>query len=387
MEFYGEFLWTAVVSILLVLLIGKLAALGGVEGDLGSDAPADAAVLPEDIGLLPAAIAGGGGVYVEERRERLGEGGGLGIEKVDVGCGGEANLGSEGMEASEVEEEGEISERERSLQDILEKAEEGRTGEFDQEKENTMEETTVKEEIGKTDALLVQEEEGFSKDEVNVEKVAELDEGEMVKEEEKRGSEEKGGTLLYGEDEWEGIEKSELEKLFGVAVAYVDSKDGKEAVSTLSSHTQMQLYGLQKVATEGPCYNLQPMALKVAARSKWSAWQRLGSMEPEVAMEQYINLLSESIPGWRGEKPGDEAKHDDGNDSPIAVVFGKRAPDSSSFSFYQPNSLTESLSEDSSCTQGDSVSGGPKPLKQGLTKTFLFNLLSPTRVTFASFYI
>lgn len=25
-------------------------------------------------------------------------------------------------------------------------------------------------------------------------------------------------------------------------------------------------------------------------------------MIPEVAMEQYINLLSEKIPGWRGEK-------------------------------------------------------------------------------------
>ncbi|XP_008808635.2 acyl-CoA-binding domain-containing protein 3-like [Phoenix dactylifera] len=386
MEFYEEFLLTAVVSILLVLLIGKLAAHGGLRGDLGSDAPADAAALPEDIGLHPAAIAGGGEVFVEERRERLREGGGLGIEKVDVGCGGEADLGSEGMEAGEVEEEGEILERERSSEDILEKAEEVRTGEFDQE-ENTMEETTVKEEIGKTGAVLVKEEEGFSKDEVNLEKLAGLDEGKMVKEEEKRGIEEKGETLLYGEDEWEGIEKSELEKLFGAAVAYVDGKDGKEAVSRLSTDTQMQLYGLQKVATEGPCYELQPMALKVAARSKWSAWQRLGSMEPEVAMEQYINLLSESMPGWRGEKPGDEAKHNDGNDSPIAVVSGKGTPDSSSLSFYQPNSLTESLSEDSSCTQGDSVSGGPKPLKQGLTKTFLFNMLSPTRVTFASFYL
>lgn len=28
------------------------------------------------------------------------------------------------------------------------------------------------------------------------------------------------------------------------------------------------------------------------------AWQKVGNMNPEVAMEQYINLLSESIPGW-----------------------------------------------------------------------------------------
>ncbi|EHA8591342.1 hypothetical protein COCNU_scaffold044891G000020 [Cocos nucifera] len=104
-------------------------------------------------------------------------------------------------------------------------------------------------------------------------------------------------------------------------------------------------------------------------------------MIPEVAMEQYVNLLSEKIPGWRGEKTQHEAKHDDGSDSPMAVGSGKGTPGSSSSLFCQPSSLTERLSEDSSCTQGDDV-GGPKPLKQGLTKAFLFNLLSPTRVTF-----
>ena len=33
------------------------------------------------------------------------------------------------------------------------------------------------------------------------------------------------------------------------------------------------------------------------------AWQQLGNMNPEVAMEQYINLLSDSIPGWTAESP------------------------------------------------------------------------------------
>lgn len=37
----------------------------------------------------------------------------------------------------------------------------------------------------------------------------------------------------------------------------------------------------------------------------------------------------------------DEAKHDDGNDSPISAVSGKGSLDSGSFSFYQPNLLTE----------------------------------------------
>lgn len=33
------------------------------------------------------------------------------------------------------------------------------------------------------------------------------------------------------------------------------------------------------------------------------AWQQLGNMNPEVAMEQYIKLLSDTIPEWIGEKP------------------------------------------------------------------------------------
>ncbi|XP_010935081.1 uncharacterized protein [Elaeis guineensis] len=368
MEFYEGFLWTAMVSIFLAFLIGKLAALGGTEGDLGRDAPAEA--------------IGGGEVFIEERRDS----GGLGVEKVDDDCGREVVLGSEGMEASEVEEEGERLERERSLEYILEKAQEVRTREFHLEKENIVEETIAQEEIEKTVADLDKEGDGFPKDKIGLEKVVQLDEGHEGMGEEKLGIEERGGSLLYGEDDWEGIETSEVEKLYGAAAAYVDSEDGKEAVSRLNSDVQMQLYGLQKVATEGPCYERQPMALKVAARSKWSAWQRLGSMIPEVAMEQYVNLISEKIPGWRGEKTRDEAKHDDGRDSAMVVGSGKGTPDSSSSLFYQPSSLTERLSEDSSCTQGDHV-GGPKPLKQGLTKAFLFNLLSPTRVTFVSFYL
>lgn len=34
-----------------------------------------------------------------------------------------------------------------------------------------------------------------------------------------------------------------------------------------------------------------------------NAWQSLGNMNPEVAMEQYVTLLSGSIPEWAGEKP------------------------------------------------------------------------------------
>ncbi|XP_042058560.1 acyl-CoA-binding domain-containing protein 3-like [Salvia splendens] len=60
----------------------------------------------------------------------------------------------------------------------------------------------------------------------------------------------------------------------------------------------MQLYGLHKVALEGPCLEPQPMALMVSARTKWNAWQRVGSTSREPAMEQYIQVLTENIPQW-----------------------------------------------------------------------------------------
>ncbi|GAV58737.1 ACBP domain-containing protein [Cephalotus follicularis] len=106
------------------------------------------------------------------------------------------------------------------------------------------------------------------------------------------------GSLFDDDDDWEGIERSELGKVFGTAVLFVGSVSNADKITSLGSDLKMLLYALHKVATEGPCHEPQPMLLKVSARAKWNAWQRLGNMSPEEAMEQYINLLSRSIPGW-----------------------------------------------------------------------------------------
>ncbi|GER29934.1 acyl-CoA-binding protein [Striga asiatica] len=107
------------------------------------------------------------------------------------------------------------------------------------------------------------------------------------------------------DDDWEGIERSELEKVFAEAVNYLEyggkgkDKDGENSkLAKLSSDVQMEFYGLHKVAVEGPCHEPQPMALKLAARAKWNAWQKLGSMSQDMAMEKYIELLCENIPDW-----------------------------------------------------------------------------------------
>ncbi|ONL95884.1 Acyl-CoA-binding domain-containing protein 3 [Zea mays] len=100
-------------------------------------------------------------------------------------------------------------------------------------------------------------------------------------------------------EEWEGIERSEVEKRFGAAAAFAASGAGAAALSKLDSDVQLQLQGLLKVAIDGPCYDsAQPLTLRPSSRAKWSAWQKLGNMNPEIAMEKYMNLLSETIPGW-----------------------------------------------------------------------------------------
>ncbi|KAK8606886.1 hypothetical protein V6N13_052639 [Hibiscus sabdariffa] len=100
------------------------------------------------------------------------------------------------------------------------------------------------------------------------------------------------------DDDWEIIERTELEKDFGKAVCLLECKRNADKDFKLGNDLKIQLYGLHKIATEGPCYEPQPMPFKLSARAKWDAWKRLGSMSQEAAMELYIILVSNSISGF-----------------------------------------------------------------------------------------
>ncbi|CAM0872233.1 unnamed protein product [Alopecurus aequalis] len=117
-------------------------------------------------------------------------------------------------------------------------------------------------------------------------------------------------------EEWEGIERSEVEKRFGAAAAFAASDAGAAALSKLDSDVQLQLQGLLKVAIDGPCYDsTQPLTLRPSSRAKWVSWQKLGNMHPEMAMEKYMDLLSEFIPRWMGDKTSNTKKHEGDVDS------------------------------------------------------------------------
>ncbi|CAK9155408.1 unnamed protein product [Ilex paraguariensis] len=140
---------------------------------------------------------------------------------------------------------------------------------------------SVKEEIilaTGSDNLIVEEKniECAKRDnEINVESgsdVVVVDQSEKAQiveagENQRSGVEEREGLGIEEDDDWEGIERSELEQFFAAAAKYVSNND--DWLANLRSDVQMQLYGLHKVAMEGPCHEPQPMALKVSARVKW----------------------------------------------------------------------------------------------------------------------
>ncbi|XP_058078095.1 acyl-CoA-binding domain-containing protein 1-like isoform X2 [Magnolia sinica] len=100
------------------------------------------------------------------------------------------------------------------------------------------------------------------------------------------------------DDDWEGVESTDLDATFSAAIAFVAAAAADRLSQKVSNEVQLQLYGLYKIATEGPCSVQQPSAIKISARAKWNAWQRLGVMSPEEAMQKYIMIVSELYPSW-----------------------------------------------------------------------------------------
>ncbi|WOL00026.1 hypothetical protein Cni_G08739 [Canna indica] len=136
-------------------------------------------------------------------------------------------------------------------------------------------------------------------------------------------------SLLDDESDWEGIETTELEEVFSAATTFVAATAADKNSAKVSNEMQLELYGLYKIATEGPCTLPQPSALKMTARAKWNAWQKLGTMPPEEAMEKYIIIVSELYPSWAN---GSSKKRNDEDTMPSSsAAKGPMGPVFSSF--------------------------------------------------------
>ncbi|CAL9072452.1 unnamed protein product [Musa acuminata var. zebrina] len=149
-------------------------------------------------------------------------------------------------------------------------------------------------------------------------------------------------SLLDDDSDWEGIESTELDETFSAATAFVAATAADKNSAKVSNDVQLLLYGLYKIATEGPCTVPQPSALKMTARAKWNAWRRLGTMPPEEAMQMYIMIISELYPSWAD---GSTKKKNDKDTLPSSsTAKGTMGPVFSSF-VHEEESETDSKLE------------------------------------------
>jgi len=126
------------------------------------------------------------------------------------------------------------------------------------------------------------------------------------------------------DSDWEGVESTELDEEFSAASAFVAASAASG--TSVPEEAQLRLYGLYKIATEGPCTAPQPSALKLKARAKWNAWHKLGAMPTEEAMQEYIRIVDELFPNWAAgssmkRKDEDSMASASGSKGPMGPVF------------------------------------------------------------------
>lgn len=51
----------------------------------------------------------------------------------------------------------------------------------------------------------------------------------------------------------------------------------------------LKFYAYYKQATEGPNVSSKPQFWEVVKKAKWDAWTKLGSMDKETAMKNYVD--------------------------------------------------------------------------------------------------
>lgn len=91
--------------------------------------------------------------------------------------------------------------------------------------------------------------------------------------------------------------ESPLQESFNNAAQHL-----KSLVDRLSSEDLLFFYARYKQATVGPCNSKRPGMFDFQGKQKWDAWKKLGSMESEQAMQEYVSHMDEVDDNWRDSK-------------------------------------------------------------------------------------
>ncbi|CAC5413629.1 Acyl-CoA-binding domain-containing protein 5A,Acyl-CoA-binding domain-containing protein 5 [Mytilus coruscus] len=77
----------------------------------------------------------------------------------------------------------------------------------------------------------------------------------------------------------------------------------KEGPFQPSYEIMLTFYGLYKQATEGTCTKPKPWSWDIVAKKKWDAWNKLGTLSSEQAMDLYVEELKKIVEAMPQEKP------------------------------------------------------------------------------------
>lgn len=93
-----------------------------------------------------------------------------------------------------------------------------------------------------------------------------------------------------------------IEDLFDEAASYVERVALSREAEQLPDKVLLDLYGLFKQATVGPCASQttpRPSFFDPRGRAKYDAWFKLGDLSPRRARQRYSDTLTACLPGWR----------------------------------------------------------------------------------------
>jgi len=96
------------------------------------------------------------------------------------------------------------------------------------------------------------------------------------------------------DEECSDVELEELKKKFNNACDFVQKHH-----TSIDQNNLVELYGFFKQATCGSCDITKPGMFNFQAKAKWEAWNKMGTMSKEEAMEKYITKLEESSESYR----------------------------------------------------------------------------------------
>ncbi|XP_034838651.1 acyl-CoA-binding domain-containing protein 5 [Maniola hyperantus] len=85
-----------------------------------------------------------------------------------------------------------------------------------------------------------------------------------------------------------------LEEKFHAAVNVIRSLP-KSGSYQPSNEMMLRFYSYYKQATEGPCNKDKPGFWDVVNRAKWEAWNKLGDMSADIAMQSYVDELHKIV--------------------------------------------------------------------------------------------